>query len=114
MTTTQGWLKWINDHTSAGAYNSHPAMVAKIRAGMDAIVIYERLARSKNIVLVTKAPFGTKLQATFYHSIVGIPILPDDLHYVLRSGMTLGNPLKTQPKSVFGATSNRHAPPSYN
>ena len=98
MISTQGWLKWLREHASAGAYDSNPKMVSEIGVGNDAVAIFKRLAKSKNLVLITKAQFDAKVQASFYHSVVVIPILPDDLHYFLRSVIKQGSPIEANPR----------------
>ena len=49
-----------------------------------AMINFEELTKCKNIVLLTTVPMGAKRQATFYHSTVGILIIPDSLHHVAR------------------------------
>ena len=47
---------------------------------------------------------GSKLQATFLHSTIGISIDPDSLHYVARSGMKFGVGVEVDPLSMFEST----------
>ena len=71
---------------------------------------FEKLANNKNIVLLFRSAIGKKCQTTFFHSIVGVPILPDDVHYVARAGMHVGSGIEIDPESFFKETSAIHAP----
>ena len=50
------------------------------------------------------------MQVTFFHSVVGIPIRPDDLHFVARMGTEEGTGVEVAPSSIFKATSAIHVP----
>ena len=52
---------------------------------------------------------GSKLQTTFFHSVVGLPILPDDLHYVGRLAPK-GTGVEMDPSSIFKQTAAIHTP----
>ena len=71
---------------------------------------FERLARNKILVLLTKTPIGKKCSATFYHSVVGCPITPDELHYVAKSGMVKGSGVELDPSSLFTMTTAKVTP----
>ena len=61
-------------------------------------------------MILTKAPIGAKLQLSFFHSVIGIPILPDDLRYVARMGSERGIGVEMEPKSTFRHTNATHIP----
>ena len=61
-----------------------------IKGNTTATANFEALARHKNLVLLTRAPIRTQLQATFYHSSVGIPMVQDVLTHVAKVGMSTG------------------------
>ena len=52
---------------------------------------------------------GSKLQTTFFHSVIGLPILPDDLHYVGRL-VPKGTGVEMEPSSIFKQTAAIHTP----
>ena len=109
--SNQGWKKWLNEHTSRSTYDSHPERVAGLLADPgSAETKFEKLARSKNLVLLTKAPIGKKCVATFYHSVVGCPITPEDLHFVAKSGMETGAGVEMEPQSIFVRTAAKFVP----
>ena len=104
-------MKWLNEHSTRQAYDSNPDKVMKICKGnLSAKSKYEKLANNKNIVLLSRSAIGKKCQTTFFHSIVGIPILPDDIHYVARAGMNIGSGIEIDPDSFFEETGLIHAP----
>ena len=78
--------------------------------GADAIKNFEKLARAKNLDLLTKSPMDGKCQATFLHSTVGTPLVPKDLHYVARVGMKNGMVMEVDPTSLFLLTAANHKP----
>ena len=53
---------------------------------------------------------GAKLQLTFFHLVVGIPIIPDKLHYVARVGTKVGTGVEMDPHSTFCHTTATHVP----
>ena len=77
-----GWAKWLKEHSTNKVYDANPDGVTKLCGSSNATQNFDNVSRCKNIVLLTKAPLGAKLQLSFYHSVVGIIILPDTLHYV--------------------------------
>ena len=81
----------MNNHTFSHAYDKNPTKVCKLcsRQG-DPVTKFKLLAENKNLVLLTKAAFGSKCQATYFHSIVGVPINPDETHHVALLGMQVG------------------------
>ena len=110
MTSTDGWAKWLNTHNTYNTYNAHPSKVKDLCNDTDPSTNFEKLTNSKNIVLLSKAPMGGKCQATFCHSTVGLPILPDDLHHVARSGMTTGTGVEIDIDTVFTLTPTKYTP----
>jgi len=106
-----GWTKWLNDHATYDTYNAHPARVQKICTKESvAMTNFEELTKCKNIILLTTAPMGAKCQATFYHSIVGIPIIPDSLHHVARVGFKTGTGVELDPETLFTSTALKATP----
>ena len=105
------WLKWLNGHASRAVYDSNPDKVTKLCGGVaNASSKFEKLSNNKNLVLLTRAPFGKKCQATFFHSVVGVPITPEDLHYVALSNMKHGVGVELQPDEIFKASPAIHLP----
>ena len=109
-TSNATWTSWLNDHASYATYNAHPTMVKDICSSPESITNFEKLTSSKNIILLTKAPMGGKCQATFWHSTIGIPIIPDDLHYVARVGMKTGTGVEIDAESLFHSTALKTKP----
>ena len=109
--TNEGFKGWMNSHPARKAYDSNPAKVCKLCSGQtDPVTKFKTLAENKNLVLLTKASFGRKCQATFFHSLVGVPINPEDTHYVVVSGMENSNGVEVEPKSLFASTPANHVP----
>ena len=104
------WAKWLNEHSTRKVYDENPDRVALLCTGATPIEKFHKLVGNKNLVLLTRAQLGEKLQATFCHSVVGIPIIPDQLHYVARSGMQLGVGIEVEPTSLFEQTPAKKAP----
>ena len=87
----QGWRNWFNEQTFRSTYDRHPERVVELIADPGSPETkFERLARSKSLMLSTKAPIGIMCGATFYHSVVDCPIFPEDLHFVAKSWMETG------------------------
>ena len=103
------WKSWILDHPANESYNNNPEAVLKICGSSEPKVNFKNLSESKNIALLTRAPIGEKLQFSFHHTVVGLPILPDDLHYVARLGDS-GCGTEFDPKSLFRTTTAIHVP----
>ena len=83
----EGWIQWLDTHGTRRVYDENPTRVLDLcKDGATVLAKFETLARSKNVVLLTKAAMGNKLQTTFYHSVVGVPIRPEEQHYVAMSG----------------------------
>ena len=80
--STQGWAKWLKDHASNAVYDENLEAVMKLCNSKDEVVSYDNVSKFKSIVLLKKAPICAKLQLSFYHSVVEIPIMPEKLHYV--------------------------------
>ena len=100
--TNEGFKGWMNSRPARKAYDSNPAKVCKLCSGQtDPVTKFKTLAENKNLVLLMKASFGRKCQATFFHSLVGVPINPEDTHYVALSGMENSNGVEVEPKSLF-------------
>ena len=53
---------------------------------------------------------GGKCQATFWHSTIGIPTIPDDLHYVARVGIKTGTGVEIDAESLFHSTALKTKP----
>ena len=104
------WAKWLNTHETYATYNALPKEVTKLCDGTDAVANFDKLAKAKNLVMLTKAPMGGKCQATFLHSTVGIPLIPKDLHYVARVGMKNGTGMEVDPASIFLSTAGKYKP----
>lgn len=62
---------------------------------------FQNLTKNKNLVLLTRAQVGKKVQASFFHSTIGIPIIPEDLHYTARIGMKMGLGIEVDPATLF-------------
>lgn len=110
MIYTKGWAKWLNTHNTHTTYKAHPLKVKDLCNDADPSIIFEELTISKNIVLLLNAPMGGKCQATVCHSTVGLPILPDDLQHVARSGMVTGTSVEIYINTVFTLTSAKYTP----
>ena len=78
ITSKAGWIKWLDAHDTSATYNAHPDKVEKICGATKAAEIFESLCKCKNLVLLTRAPMGKKVQSTFLHSTIGLSIFPDD------------------------------------
>ena len=110
ITNNNRWAKWLKDHSTNTVYDANPDGVMKLCGSSNAIQNFDDVSKYKNIVLITKAPLGAKLQLSFYHSVVGIGILPDKLHYVARIGYRTGVGVEMDPKSTFRMTGAVHIP----
>ena len=66
---------------------------------------------NKNLVMLTKAALGKKCRFTFLHSLVGIHMIPNSVHYVACTGMKFGLGVKLYLSSLFHQTSSRHVLP---
>ena len=112
MTTTPSpWIKWLNDHPSRKVYDENPEKVSKLIHGTGFCTTkFGTLATNKNLVVLSRAQIGRKLQATFYHSVVGVPIVPDELHYVALSGMKVGTGVELDPKDFLKISTSQHVP----
>ena len=110
-TTSKDWAEWLENHRSAKTYDAHPEEVRDLCSSTSPKVNFTSLVTSKNIVLLTKSSVGTKVQATFSHSTVGIPILPDTIHNVARVGMRTGVGMEVDVDSLFQITSSTHYKP---
>ena len=70
-----GLAKWLNEHATRKVYDARVKKVAKLCGGTASNKgKFEKLAANKNLVLLTRAAFGKKMQTTFFHSVVGVPI----------------------------------------
>ena len=75
--TNEGFKGWMNRHPARKAYDSNPAKVCKLYSGQtDPVTKFNTLVENKNLVPLMRASFGRKCQATFSHSVVGVPITP--------------------------------------
>ena len=100
----------MKNHRSNDIYDARPEEVTKLCAGSDAIKCFENLGKCKNLPLLTRSPLGRKVQVTFFHSVVGIPVMPEDLFFVARMGTDEGTGVELDPKSVFRQTGAIHVP----
>ena len=110
IVTTKGWTDWLNDHNTRKTYDDRPEKVTKICTGTTPEAKFEKLVSNKNLVYIARQNLGTKLQATFLHSTIGIAIDPDSLHYVARSSMKFGIGIEVDPKSMFKSTPSVYVP----
>ena len=104
VVSTKGWAAWLNNHNTRKTYDNRPEKVSKLCTGSTPEAKFEKLVSNKNLVYIARQMLGTKLQATFLHSTIGISIDPDSLHYVAKSGMKFGIGVELDPKSMFGTT----------
>ena len=110
IVTTKGWTDWLNNHNTRKTYDDRPEKVTKICTGTTPEAKFEKLVSNKNLVYIARQNLGTKLQATFLHSTIGIAIDPDSLHYVARSSMKFGIGIEVDPKSMFESTPSVYVP----
>ena len=59
---------------------------------------------------ISKSTRDKKYQATFLHSVVGIPMLLDSVYYVTRTGMRFVLEVKIHSGSLFNQTAAKHIP----
>ena len=86
--STAGWKKWLQEHSTNVDYDKVADSIKGICNDSSHTVNFENLDHYKNIVLLTKAPIGAKVQVSFFHSVVGIPLISNDVHKVARVGMS--------------------------
>ena len=111
VTSRVGWAEWLNQHETRASYDSIPDKVTKLCGGPNSNTSkFEKLVTNKNLVMLTKAALGKKCQATFLHSVVGISMIPDSVHYVARTGMKFGLGVELHPDSLFHQTTARYVP----
>ena len=109
--SNKSWAEWLNNHPSREVYDAHPGKVVKLCIGQkDGIAKFKKLVENKNIVLLTKSPIRRKLQATSHHSVVGVPLIPEDVHHVARSGMAFGTGVELSPETLFHTLVAKYAP----
>ena len=109
--TNAPWQKWLKEHPSRDVYDKNPDKVTKLCAGVSsATARFEKLAKNKNLVVLSRAQIGNKLNTTFQHSVVGVPITPEDLHYVALSGLTHTSGIELDPNSFLKQTAAKHVP----
>ena len=107
----EGWKQWLNNHPTNAKYNDVADRVKEICCdSTSATAKFEKLTLHKNLVLLTKAPLGTKIQTTFFHSTIGIPIIETDVQHVARIGMSTGSGMELEPSSLFVKTESKHRP----
>ena len=100
----------MDTHGTRRVYDENPTRVLDLcKDGATVLAKFETLARSKNVVLLTKAAMGNKLQTTFYHSVVGVPIRPEEQHYVAMSGK-FGRGVELDITSLFKETKALYVP----
>ena len=110
MNATNGWARWLRNHKKARVYDAHPEKVQGLCSENEPEKNFEALEKAPNLVLLSKPPVGTKIQASFYHSTVGIPIMPDQSTHVARVGMNNGTVMQVVPKTLFQVTRAVHKP----
>ena len=104
-------MEWLNEHTSRKIYDANLDKVTKLYKGnLDKQIKFEKLSNDPNLVLLSRASIGKKYQTTFYHSIVGAPILPDDIHYTAKARMQSGSGIEIDPNFLFGEKDEIRAP----
>ena len=101
MNARKSWIQWLNENPARKVYDDHPDKVKSLLGGSDNVSKFKKLTESKNIVLLSRKQIGVKLQATFFHSTVGEPIIPEDMHFVALSGMKHGKGVELDPTSLF-------------
>lgn len=107
----EGWKQWLNMHTTSNRYSTATTKVKDICVdGATPTEIFDKSVFHKNIVSLTKAPLGGKIQTTFFHSTIGIPIIETDMQYVARMVMSTGSEMKVDPSSLFVKTGSKHQP----
>ena len=75
--SSTGFKEWLNNHTARFVYDKNSTKVYKLCSYLeDPVARFKLLTENKNLVLLTKAAFGNKCQATYFHSVVGVPIKP--------------------------------------
>ena len=104
------WTKWLNDHATSQVYVGNPTKVIKLLTRSSDSAGFNHLAMNKNLVLMTRASLGKKTQATFHHSVVGIPSMSDDVSYVARSGMKFGIGIEFHLDTMFKKTPSKAVP----
>ena len=107
---SSNWLKWLQDHPSNTIYDSSPEEIAKLCTGADPKKNFENISKCKNLPLLTRALIGMKMQITFFHSVVGIPIRPDDLQFVARLATKEGTGVEVDPKTIFRMSTAIYVP----
>ena len=108
--SNNNWETWLNNHATRKVYDANPTKVVKLLTGSSDSAGFDHLATNKNLVLISRAILGKKIQATFHHSIVGIPIMIDDVHYVARAGMKFGIGIEFQLDTLFRKTALKAVP----
>ena len=102
---------WLNNHATVPTYNAHPIKVKDLCTSNATMSNFANLTTSKNIVLLTKSSVGAELQASFFHSVVGVPILSEDMHHVPRISMSTGSSMEVSVNSLFQLTEATHQRP---
>ena len=81
---SKGWKQWLNNHAAKDKYNKIADKIREILSNNSAATHFEILCVHKNLVLLSKAQMGAKIQTSFYYLTIGIPIIPEDVHHVAR------------------------------
>ena len=100
--------KWLNDHILKDNYNASPAKVKEILGSNNSAQNFEGLTHHKNLVLLMKSPIGAKIQASFYHSSIGIPIIQDKLNHLARIGIMTGTSMIVELESLLQISTAVH------
>ena len=86
--STQGWAKWLNDHPTRDVYDKNPDKVMVLCGGpLSMPSRFKKLTENKNLVLLSRAPLGKKCQTMFNHSVVDLPMIDDEVHFVALANM---------------------------
>ena len=94
----------MNFHTTKGAYDKNPDKVKDLLNGSVGIGKFKKLTLSKNVIILSSHTLGVKLQATFLHSVVGVPIFPRILGWIFGTG------IEVDPKTMFRSTPSVNVP----
>lgn len=82
-------------------YNTNLTKVVKFLTRSLDSTGFDHLATNKNIILITRARLGKKIQATFHHSVVGIPNMSEEVNHMARSGTKYSIGIKFQLDTMF-------------
>ena len=110
MISSKGWKQWLNNHATKDKYNKIADKIREIIIDTSATTNFKKLCVHNNLVLLTTAQLGAKIQTSFYHLTIYIPIIPEDVHHVARVGLSTGSGMGVEPSSLFVKTESKHHP----